>query len=134
MCDCFYASKHAYKRCYFTGREPFQQGEDVLALAAVLPPDVNVERPISYLRHLVTLFDKTSNAAETVYFARLAISQSDPADTQDLWFKCHKALLDLGLYEDAYAVMASTPFHELLSLCRPFRRCERSQIPYHQEA
>lgn len=93
----------------------------MLALAAVLPPDVNVEQPISYLRHLVTLFDKTCNAAEAVYFARLAISQSDPVDTQDLWFKCHKALLELGLYEDAYTVMASAPFPELLSLCHPFK-------------
>jgi hypothetical protein len=99
----------------------------VLALAAVLPPDVNVERPTSYLRHLVTLFDKTFNAAEVVYFARLAISHSDPADTQDLWFKCHKALLDLGLYEDAYTIMTSTPFPELLSLLCLSRCRERSQ-------
>lgn len=84
-----------------------------MALAAVLPPDVNTESSVSYYRHLVGIFEKTQNASEVVYFARLAINHSDNGDVQDLWYKSHKALLDLGLYEDAYTVMVTTPFIEL---------------------
>lgn len=84
-----------------------------MALAAVLPLDVSTESSVSYYRHLVSVFEKTQNASEVVYFARLAINHSDIADAQDLWFKSHKALLDLGLYEDAYTVMVTTPFTEL---------------------
>ncbi|KAF8314772.1 hypothetical protein DL93DRAFT_2167187 [Clavulina sp. PMI_390] len=94
-------------------RDITAQGEETIALAAVLPPDVHINSAISYFRHLVGLFEKTYNATEVVHFARLAISHSDPGSAQDLWLKSHKALLDLGQYEDAYATMTTTPFPEL---------------------
>lgn len=92
-----------------------EQSDEITSLVAILPPEVNIQFPTTYYRHLVSIFEKSLDAEEVIYFARLAITYSDDQlGTQDLWLKCHKAHLDLGLYEEAYIVMNETPFPELL--------------------
>jgi hypothetical protein len=60
------------------------------------------------------VFDRLFYSNEIIRFGRLAIQYSQHVnETKDLWFKIHKAHLDLGLYEDAYIVMTLTPFADL---------------------
>ena len=79
----------------------------------MLPSEVDIDSRVSYFRHLVTLFENLSLSSDVIRFAKLAIDNSDPNETQDLWFKAFKAHLDLALYEDAYVVLVLTPFPEL---------------------
>lgn len=89
-----------------------EDNDDTNALERVLPEDI--ETAPSYCRHIVQLFEKASLDEYVVRFSERAVDLS-PTDepTQDLWDKLFKSYVDLGLYEEAYAVMTSVPFRDM---------------------
>jgi nuclear pore complex protein Nup160 len=83
--------------------------EDSEALNLVLPAQQFDTRHSFYL-FAANLFRNTSVHHE-VYFSNLAIQTAPPtADAALLWNTIVNGLIDLALYEDAYASIMATPF------------------------
>jgi nuclear pore complex protein Nup160 len=86
---------------------------DFEALSAVLPAASTTQSEFSFYLHVSGLFKSELLVQHEVHFARLAISTApSSADTSFLWSNVIKGLLDLGLYEDAYASIMATPYEK----------------------
>ena len=110
-----------HNRCFLTlNNSRFYLGpgittthEDFEALSAVLPAASTTQSEFSFYLHVSGLFKSDLLVQHEVHFARLAISTAPSnADTSFLWSNVIKGLLDLGLYEDAYASIMATPYEK----------------------
>lgn len=64
--------------------------------------------------HAAALFKSGSVITHEVHFTQLALSVAPYAvDTSELWYSAIKGLIDLGLYEDAYTALMSSPYEKL---------------------
>ncbi|KZT74501.1 hypothetical protein DAEQUDRAFT_195531 [Daedalea quercina L-15889] len=106
--------------------------EDKEALAAVLPGAELFESEFDYYLHTAGLFKTASDTLHEVSFTQLAIPVAPPgADTASLWHGAIRGLTDLGLYEDAYASLISTPYEKLKRECISqliYRMCEEDAV------
>jgi hypothetical protein len=50
---------------------------------------------------------------QLIRFCKLAIASSPVEETKDLWVELFKAYEELGMYEEAYMTIYSTPFDDL---------------------
>ena len=90
------------------------EGQETLAF---LLPAAELDSQYSFCVHLSNIFKSTSHVHQEVHFAQLAISVAPmDVDTSSLWYTVVKGLLDLALYEDAYASLMSTPYQKLYGL------------------
>ena len=88
--------------------------EDREALAAVLPGAELFAAEFDYYLHAAALFKAASDALHEVSFTQRAIAVAPlGADAAPLWHGVIRGLTDLGLYEDAYASLVSTPYEKL---------------------
>lgn len=86
--------------------------EDCDALVSVLPPGLPVDSQYSFYLFAAELFRQTFVSHE-VHFSQLAIQVAPSGtDTAPLWTAVVKGLIDLGLYEDAYASVMAIPFEK----------------------
>ncbi|OSX60529.1 hypothetical protein POSPLADRAFT_1066767 [Postia placenta MAD-698-R-SB12] len=106
--------------------------EDKEALAAVLPGAGFFASEFEFYIHVGGLFKGAGSASHEVYFTQLAISVAPPStDAASLWHGVIRGLTDLGLYEDAYASLMSTPYDNLKRECigrLVDRMCEESAV------
>lgn len=88
--------------------------EDGLALAAVLPGAKLFDSSFSFYLSTAILFKTAIEVEHEVLFSNLALSVA-PADedTIALWFTVIRGFTDLGLYEDAYSALVSSPYEKL---------------------
>ena len=64
--------------------------------------------------HAAALFKPASVTTYEVLFTQLALAISPYGlDTTELWHTVIKGLIDLGLYEDAYTALMSSPYRKL---------------------
>lgn len=88
--------------------------EDREALAAVLPGTELFESEFDFYLHASSLFKAASSTSHETMFSQLSLAVAPPGiDTTSLWHGLIKGLTDLGLYEDAYAALISTPYDRL---------------------
>ncbi|KAG5654657.1 hypothetical protein H0H81_009905 [Sphagnurus paluster] len=98
--------------------------EDQEALTRILPATELLDSQYFFYIHIANLFKLSVSVHQEVFFAQLAISVAPPnADTQSLWATVIGGLIDLALYEDAYASLMSTPYEKL-------KRDSVSQLAY----
>ncbi|TFY51621.1 hypothetical protein EVJ58_g10469 [Rhodofomes roseus] len=106
--------------------------EDSEALAAVLPGAELFGTEFDCYLHTAGLFKTASDTLHEVSFTQLAISAAPPGtDTASLWHGVIRGLTDLGLYEDAYASLVSTPYEKLKRECISqliYRMCEEDAV------
>ncbi|KAH7343853.1 nucleoporin Nup120/160-domain-containing protein [Rhizoctonia solani] len=87
---------------------------DQLALESVLPPPLNLESACTYYRHVAELFNDACCLTQAIPFWRQAIDDAPPdLDARGMWSKVFRAYVDLGMWEDAYVVLVSTPYADL---------------------
>ncbi|KAF9569446.1 hypothetical protein CPC08DRAFT_678255 [Agrocybe pediades] len=105
--------------------------EDSEALLAVLPPGLPVDSQYSFYLFAADLFRHTFASYE-VHFSKLAIQVAPPGThTAPLWTAVVKGLIDLALYEDAYASVMSIPFEKEKLECAThlaIRMCEENAV------
>lgn len=83
--------------------------EDSNALGAVLPNVQPMENEYNFYLYATDLF-RNKYIQHEVRFSKLAIQVAPPdIDTTALWSAVVKGLIDLTLYEDAYATLMQTP-------------------------
>jgi nuclear pore complex protein Nup160 len=86
--------------------------EDEDALAVVLPGAELFTSQFSFYLHVSALFKSCGLVQHEVLLSQLALSVAPPTtDTTALWYSVIKGYTDLGLYQDAYASLITTP-HE----------------------
>jgi nuclear pore complex protein Nup160 len=85
-----------------------EEGQD--SLKWVLP---GVDSQFSFYLHASAIFKTASLVHHEVLFAELAISIAPPVDTSSLWYTVIKGHTDLGLFDEAYASLMSTPYEAL---------------------
>ena len=84
--------------------------EDSEALNLVLPHAQQFDTQHSFYLFAANLFRSTFVYYE-VYFSNLAIQSAPPTtDTASLWNTVVNGLIDLALYEDAYASIMAMPY------------------------
>jgi nuclear pore complex protein Nup160 len=87
--------------------------EDSTALAAVLPNSQIMDSEYSYYLFAAELF-RHEYVCYEVKFSKLALQVSPAgADKAPLWKTIVKGLVDLGLYEEAYANLMQIPSEKL---------------------
>ena len=67
----------------------------------------------SFYLHAATLFRDSNATSYEVLFTRLAISVAPVINTMPLWATVIKGLVELGLYDDAYQALISSPYDKL---------------------
>ncbi|KAJ7638443.1 nucleoporin Nup120/160-domain-containing protein [Roridomyces roridus] len=106
--------------------------EDHEALSFVLPATDPFDSAFFFYLHVSKLFRMASLVQLEVQFAQLALSVAPPeADTGSLWNTVIKGYTDLGLYDDAYSSLISTPYEkqkrELIAHL-VYRMCEDNAV------
>lgn len=97
---------------YYVGPDSALSQEDREALLVIMPSARAFDSPFAFYIHASEMFKNHLLVHYEVSFARLAISAAPPdVDTSALWYTVIKGYLDLGRYDDAYAVLMATP-HE----------------------
>ncbi|CAE6454482.1 unnamed protein product [Rhizoctonia solani] len=87
---------------------------DRLGLETVLPPPLSLESACVYYRHVAELFNDACCLTQAIPFWRQAIEDAPPdLDARGMWSKVFRAYVDLGMWEDAYVVLVSTPYADL---------------------
>ncbi|KAJ3536697.1 hypothetical protein NM688_g6802 [Phlebia brevispora] len=106
--------------------------EDSEALAAVLPGAQLFASSFEFYLHAAALFKPCSVTTYEVLFTQLALSVvPHGVSTLDLWYRVIKGLTDLGLYEDAYTALMSSPYDKLKRECASqlvYRMCEEHAV------
>ncbi|KAI0951956.1 hypothetical protein AcW1_004182 [Taiwanofungus camphoratus] len=106
--------------------------EDREALAAVLPGTELFESEFDFYLHASSLFKAASSTSHETMFSQLSLAVAPPGiDTTSLWHGLIKGLTDLGLYEDAYAALISTPYDRLKRECISqlvYRMCDEDAV------
>ncbi|GBE79204.1 hypothetical protein SCP_0204010 [Sparassis crispa] len=114
------------------GRDSALTTEDHEALAGVLPGAAFFQSVFDFYLHVAGLFKAVSVTSSEVVFSQLALSVAPPGvDTASLWHAVIRGLTDLGLYEDAYAALVSTPYEKLKRECVSqlmYRMCEEHAV------
>ncbi|KAI0092550.1 nucleoporin Nup120/160-domain-containing protein [Irpex rosettiformis] len=92
--------------------------EDSEALAAVLPGAELFDSQFGFYLHAAALFKAGSATTYEVLFSQHAISTA-PIDvnTSALWQVVIRGFIELGLYDDAYGALMSTPYEKLKRDC-----------------
>jgi hypothetical protein len=107
--------------------------EDSEALNLVLPHAQQFDTRHSFYLFAANMFRNTFVYHE-VYFSKLAIQTAPPtADTALLWNTVVNGLIDLALYEDAYASIMATPYDKQWAFY-PSLHSYLSLLPCLQEA
>ena len=96
-----------------TGKDCALLEDDREALSAVLPGAELIDSEYSFYIHAASLFKASSLVHQEVHFTQLALSVAPPyIDTSPLWQTVIKGFTDLGLYEDSYAALVSSPYEK----------------------
>ncbi|KAL1412954.1 hypothetical protein Q8F55_000703 [Vanrija albida] len=85
------------------------------SLAPVLPSAVGKSGRGPYYRHVMDIVGEKGLKAAVAAFGERALQVADAEDqsTRDIWTRVFLAHLHLHQYEDAYATLTSTPFHDI---------------------
>lgn len=94
--------------------------EDKEALTAVLPANEYFSHSYYFYMHAASLFRAHSVTTHEVAFTQLALSDvplprnnEPPIDTKEPWHNVIKGNIALGLFEEAYTAIVSSPHDEL---------------------
>ncbi|THH33738.1 hypothetical protein EUX98_g479 [Antrodiella citrinella] len=116
--------------CFDEGRAALTE-EDRDALASVLPRQELFDSDFSFYLHVAGLFRESSVTTFEVAFTQLAISVAPVVNTMPLWSTVIKGLTEVGLYDDAYKALISSPYEKLKQDCVPslvYRMCEEHAV------
>ncbi|CCM04030.1 uncharacterized protein FIBRA_06187 [Fibroporia radiculosa] len=106
--------------------------DDEKALASILPGGQLFNSEFDYYLHAASLSKTVGAVSQEVFFTQRAVSVAPPdVDTTTLWHVIIRGLTDLGLYEDAYAALVSTPYNRLKRECISqlvYRMCEENAV------
>jgi hypothetical protein len=98
----------------FAGPHSALSREDSEALAIVLPGAELFDSEFPFYLHAAALFKSSLAVQHEVLFSQLALSVAPTGtDTTALWSSIITGNADLGLYDDAYASLISTPHEQL---------------------
>ncbi|KAH8105506.1 nucleoporin Nup120/160-domain-containing protein [Cristinia sonorae] len=114
----------------FEGRTALTQ-EDADGLACVLPRQELFDSEFSFYLHAAALFRDVTVTSYEVSFTQLAISVAPVVNTMPLWSTVIRGLIELGLYDDAYRALISSPYEKLKQECVPslvYRMCEEHAV------
>lgn len=88
--------------------------DDQEALAAVLPGAQLFDSDYNFYIHAATLFKSAGLAFNDVRFSQMALSVAPPGtDEYALRFNIINGYTNLGLFDDAYATLITTPSDKL---------------------